>query len=87
MKVTTRSLTSYRWYRDPIAALYRKWKRELEPNKDKRYWVTFHLENDNVDRDLEFDNVDDARAYMKGLRAAFPDALVAIVSNTGLMLY
>lgn len=86
MKATTKSLTSYRWYREPITTFYRKWEREIEPNQDEWYWVTFHLENDNVDRDFVFSNVDDARAYMNGLRASFPDALVAIVSHTGLML-
>lgn len=87
MKATTKSLASYKWYRKSIDILYKKWKRKREPNPDKWYWVTFHHENDNVDREFVFRDVDDARAYMNGLRAAYPDALVAIVSNTGLMLY
>lgn len=87
MKATTKSFVSCKWYCKPIDILYRKWKREREPNPDKWYWVTFHHENDNVDREFVFSNVDNARAYANGLRAAFPDALVAIVSHTGLIFY
>lgn len=88
MKATTKSFESCTWYRKPIDILYKKWKRKRRTAVTKPwYWVTFHHENDNVDREFVFRNVDDARAYMNGLRAAYPDALVAIVSNTGLMLY
>lgn len=89
MKATAKSLASYKWYRESEEVAYRNWRREQvkrERERDEWYWVTFHHENDNVDRDFVFYNVDDARAYMNGLRAAYPDALVAIVSHMGLIL-
>ena len=85
MKATTKSFVSCKWYREPIDFIYKPWKRE--PNPDKWYWVTFDRENDDVDREFVFRNVDDARAYANELRSSFPDAMVTIVSHMGLILY
>lgn len=72
MKATTKSLVSYKWYRKPITHA----ERELG-----QYLVKCYDENDNVFRMFIYRNVDVASAYVDELHAAYPNALITIVSE------